>query len=311
MRDDAFRQSLLDAILEASPDGILVVDGAGVIVSHNQHFCQLFRLSLGDEKKQGASLVGLKDEVALAEVLPLLAEPEAFIARVVELYGKLEIEDYDEIAFRDGRTLERHSKSLWGADGNHLGRVWFFRDISARKALEKTLADSSCKDPLTEVSNRRHFMERAGEEFARAQRTGQDVSVIYVDIDHFKSINDSFGHSFGDKVIIHFCRTAEIVLRKQDLLGRLGGEEFAILLPDTELQGAHHLAERLREFIAGQTLQSGPHQVRYTVSAGVALLTTSDASLESALARADTAMYRAKKAGRNRVISDQGRPTHR
>lgn len=306
MRDDAFRQSLLNAILEASPDGILVVDGAGIIVSHNQHFCQLFSLSLGCEGEQSASLVGLKDDVALAEVLPRLAEPEAFIARVVELYGNPEIEDYDEITFSDGRTLERHSKSLWDGDATYFGRVWFFRDISARKALEKTLADSSCKDPLTEVSNRRHFMERAGEEFARAQRTGQDVSAIYIDLDHFKSINDSLGHSFGDKVIIHFCRTAETVLRKQDLLGRLGGEEFAILLPDTELPGAHLLAERLRETIAGQTLHSGPHRVRYTVSAGVALLTKSDASFESALARADAAMYRAKKAGRNRVFSDPG-----
>lgn len=302
MSSKVFGQTLLKAILEASPDGILVVDIESIIVSHNQHFCSLFKFEQKSEGELFQSLIGLNDKIALQQVIPMLKEPKTFIRRVEELYSKPEIEDYDEIALKDGRTLERHSKSLWDNQKQYLGRVWFFRDITERKALECKLEDLSCRDPLTGVSNRRHFHERAAEEVSRAHRKNLYFSVIYLDIDKFKSINDKFGHAFGDKVIINFCRISEKMLRKQDMLGRIGGEEFAIFLPDTMLEGAFELAERLRQTIESQHINDGMTQVNYTFSAGVATFSKEDSSIENVLARADRAMYLAKSMGRNLVI---------
>lgn len=126
--------------------------------------------------------------------------------------------------------------------------------------------------------------------------------MIYLDIDKFKSINDKFGHALGDKVIINFCRVSEKMLRKQDMLGRIGGEEFAIFLPDTLLEGAYELAERLRQTIESQSIKEAMTQVNYTFSAGVATFSKVDSSIENVLARADRAMYIAKSNGRNQVI---------
>lgn len=300
--DQDFKRSLIDAIHEASPDGILVVDDKDVIVSHNQRFFDVF--SILPEEIPGARdgvLNGLPDRLLLSLAIDRVKDKEGFLQRVQKLYADPLLEDKCEVELKDDRTLERHSRALWGAGHQYLGRVWFFRDITEHKQLEAALREMSRQDPLTGVANRRHFFEVAAEEFSRARRFGRDLSFIMLDIDWFKRINDKWGHAAGDKVLKALCESAQSALRQVDLFARIGGEEFAVLVPDTNLDSAFLLAERLRLKAAALGVAEGPDSISFTLSAGVSSLMPEDASAEDALKRADSALYRAKQAGRNRT----------
>lgn len=298
-----FEHSLIMAINEASPDGILVVDDQEMIVSHNQRLFDV--LGIAPEEISGdcdGVLNALPDRPLLSRVLEMVRDRDGFLRRVQELYADPLLEDHCEIEMKDGRTIERHSQALWGDSRRYLGRVWFFRDITERKRFENNLLDMSHRDPLTGVANRRFFHERAAEEIARARRFGRQLSFIMVDIDHFKRINDRWGHAAGDKVLKNLCASAQAVLRQVDIFARVGGEEFAVLVPDTNLDGAFELAERLRRHVEGQAVAEGGDTMTYTISAGVATLAPGDALAEDVLQRADEALYAAKHAGRNRTL---------
>ena len=300
-----FQAVLLQAIHETSPDGILVVDAKGTVVSHNHQLLDIWRIapSLLHLHPDG-SAVGESDAPLLAEVLARVKSPAAFLDRVRELYDNPQLDDHCEIELHDGRTLERHSTVLWSAVRQYLGRVWFFRDITVQKNHELALIQLSRHDPLTGVANRRYFFERAEEEFMRARRYLQPLAVALIDIDHFKQVNDQHGHAAGDQVLRHLTHLSRELLRDADLLARIGGEEFAILMPSTNVHGARKLADRLRQMIAEQEVDLGGQRLRVQFSAGVTQLRDEDQSIEDCLRRADEAMYRAKQAGRNRVETD-------
>lgn len=173
----------------------------------------------------------------------------------------------------------------------------------------ESLADAAHTDALTGGPNRRGFMVTGSGEFSRALRHGAAMSVMVLDIDHFKSINDSLGHAAGDQVIRNLAETCMRTLRKSDTFGRLGGEEFGILLPETHLEEALQVAEKLREILANTSVHRGGSEIHFTVSIGVAERMASDDSLEALLGRADIRMFAAKNAGRNRVISCENEMT--
>jgi diguanylate cyclase (GGDEF)-like protein len=176
-------------------------------------------------------------------------------------------------------------------------------DISPQKALEEQLRELAMRDELTGLYNRRHFTEMAEVELARARRTSAPLSLAILDIDHFKRVNDVYGHPAGDQVLRELSRAMRETLRGSDVSARIGGEEFVILLSDTALDGAVAVTERLRERV-GQSevaLEDG-RAVRFTVSAGVTELGRGE-RLDTLLARADEALYRAKSDGRNRTLS--------
>jgi len=185
------------------------------------------------------------------------------------------------------------------------GRVTHFatigRDLSATKRLQQELQSMASTDPLTGLLNRRRFLEQADKEFLRSQRYQHELSAVMLDIDHFKAINDTRGHFVGDQVLIALSRAAENLLRDIDILCRWGGEEFVILMPETPLAGAAILAERLREVLARLAVDTTVGTVRFTVSAGVAARSESDAVLTDILQRADTALFAAKQHGRNHI----------
>lgn len=156
-------------------------------------------------------------------------------------------------------------------------------------------------DPLTSVFNRRAFLTLLDKAISSAQRTQKPLPVLVLDLDHFKQINDTRGHQGGDDVLRHFVRVAQRCLRKEDVMGRLGGEEFGIFLPNADRAGALAVAERLRALVESTPAHAGAGQpVGLTVSIGVALAGPGDAP-DTALQRADEAMYLAKQYGRNRV----------
>jgi diguanylate cyclase (GGDEF)-like protein len=157
-------------------------------------------------------------------------------------------------------------------------------------------------DEVTGVANRRSLMEALRVEFERLRRhPALQCSVLALDLDHFKQVNDTWGHAAGDAVLRHVAQVVSGHTRLGDVLGRTGGEEFTILLPDTALDEAEALSERLRLQVSLEPLQFVGHAINLTVSIGIALLTASDTQAEEAMVRADRALYEAKDAGRNAV----------
>lgn len=163
-------------------------------------------------------------------------------------------------------------------------------------------------DPLTGIANRRRLIERGEEEIARAQRFGHPLTVIMLDLDRFKAINDGHGHALGDRVLREVAQACVAALRDIDLVARSGGEEFAILLPQTPLARGLEVAERLRLAIAAIEIVAAEARVPVSASFGVAEYGPSDASIDQVMARADRALYRSKADGRNRVSHELAAP---
>lgn len=156
-------------------------------------------------------------------------------------------------------------------------------------------------DELTGLFNRRGFFDLGQREFERARRFGRPVAAILIDVDHFKAVNDDYGHAAGNVVLADMASLCRAEIRDVDLLGRYGGEEFVLLLPETTEIGGDQAAERLRGAVAGHRFQSGRGELQLTISLGLAILADSDQTLAELIDRADQALYQAKRSGRNRV----------
>jgi diguanylate cyclase (GGDEF)-like protein len=225
--------------------------------------------------------------------------------RAVDAHGH--VDNFEiTVAMPDGSTREMllagSRVELDGKDCVITGGI----DISARKAMEARLEELATRDPLTGVLNRTAFFERAHMEMDRARRMGLPVSVIMIDLDYFKVINDSYGHAAGDLTLKAFADLCAKHLRAHDFVGRLGGEEFACVLSNADRTEAASIAERLRHATEDLTLEDGPRNLRVTVSIGVSEVDLGDEGVSPALARADLALYGAKMRGRNKVvIADQ------
>lgn len=175
-------------------------------------------------------------------------------------------------------------------------------EVSERARAEEQLALAARADPLTGLMNRRAMLEQLEHQSARAQRSEAPFSLILADLDYFKSINDTHGHDAGDQALIAIAEQLRQALRAQDLVARWGGEEFLVLLPDTDLEGGLVVAENLREGVAARTLTIGGQTVRLTLSLGVARCAKGQPYNEC-IKSADSALYRAKVQGRNRVVA--------
>jgi diguanylate cyclase (GGDEF)-like protein len=240
-----------------------------------------------------ASLVS-RNRRAVAPNLPP-KEIQSFSAkRVAEVKSGDHIRD---LQTPDGRRIRAHCTTLVGG-----GRMLTYCDISDLIRNAEQLEKLATCDPLTGLYNRRHFLACAEAEWSRFQRYYRPVSVLMIDIDHFKSVNDRYGHAVGDDAI---CATAQACLagkRKPDVLGRVGGEEFAILLPETALARATVVAERIRMKIADHTLTAHRANFKVTASIGIAEASVSMSGFDALMRAADEALYQAKANGRNCVV---------
>lgn len=174
-------------------------------------------------------------------------------------------------------------------------------DITIRKNLERELLYSSQYDFLTETFNRRHFVDVLASEVLRSKRYRHGLSLIMIDADNFKNVNDRYGHVVGDSVLKWLCSLVQTALRQTDLLGRIGGEEFAVMLPETGAEGATMLAERIRYSVESSVFTAKSISLNMTLSLGVSSLIDADDS-ESIFKRSDDALIEAKTNGKNRVV---------
>jgi diguanylate cyclase (GGDEF)-like protein len=177
-------------------------------------------------------------------------------------------------------------------------------EIKEKKLLEDELRAIATIDSLTGVYTRRQLLEFGANELKRFQRSDSSLCILMIDIDHFKKINDTHGHRVGDNVLKYFSDVCKGTIRTTDTIGRIGGEEFVVIMPDTTKDTGHEVAERIRKNVAESTLFRDDSSLAFhlTVSIGLYEFTQEDHSFEHALSKADSALYEAKGAGRDHVI---------
>lgn len=285
----------LEVIINQFPGGLMVEDSARHVVLLNRAFCQLFLL---EELPEG--VIGEDFGSCVSRICHNFQSPEDFGRQLRQLGEGIKPTLGREHKLADGRILEQDYQPILEA-GQLIGRLWVFRDVSEQKAQEQELRRLASVDSLTGLPNRRVFMERLELEVARLSRYGQgDTGLMMLDLDHFKQVNDRYGHGVGDQVLKSFGVVLLSLLRRTDLAGRLGGEEFGVLLPGVGLEGTMDLAERLRHTLVAKTLVAGEDALKPTISIGVTMLIPGD-NANTALHRSDQALYQAKQRGRNRV----------
>jgi len=212
---------------------------------------------------------------------------------------------------REYRIINAAGEIRWLSDkcyinqqqnGDRVIVVGIAEDITEKKQLEGELQRLATTDVLTQSSNRRHFFECANQAFTAAREDGTPLSFLLLDIDDFKLINDTYGHQQGDQVLQHIADSGKAVLRRGDVFGRIGGEEFAAVFPGCEAEVAEQIAERLQREIQRLSFSHGQERFGVTISQGLTSLHDDDLSLDSLFARADAAMYQAKRLGKNQII---------
>jgi diguanylate cyclase (GGDEF)-like protein/PAS domain S-box-containing protein len=288
------RRRFLQTLLTTMPSPIFYKDLEGRVQGCNGAFAALYG------KTDEADLIG--------GTLQDLADP-SFGARTKEIDAELIARGgtarYERVfTMPDGeRRTMIYNKAVYAkASGDTAGIVGVITDISEQKRMEEELRRLATTDPLTGALNRRAFMEAARGNLNRAVRYPEPLSVLLADIDHFKKVNDTHGHATGDETLKLFVAVVQGSLRETDVLGRMGGEEFAILLPHTAPDDALVLANRLRESLAAIAVPCPTGTFHFTVSMGLSAFQTHGDTIDALLQAADEALYAAKAQGRNRVV---------
>jgi diguanylate cyclase (GGDEF)-like protein len=200
------------------------------------------------------------------------------------------------IRLRTGEVIQFRCKAM--PDG---GRLLTYGNVSELAEEAEALERLACSDGLTGLNNRRHFLVLANNEWARFQRYKRPLALLMTDIDKFKSVNDTYGHDVGDEVIKAVANVLQASKRTTDIVGRLGGEEFAMVLPEATVDRAVRAAERFRQLVANCVISAGDQRVPVTISLGVASADEQTSGIEEMLKQSDLALYEAKHTGRNRV----------
>lgn len=275
-------------------------DAMFLVAVEDDNTFRYIRTNKAHQKATGLSLETLRDKTPHELVGQKAGEAiAANYRRCIATAGPLEYEE--ELDLPGGRKIWATTLTPVFKKGRLVSIVGSSQDITERKENEKHLQYLATTDELTGLYNRRHFMHLMDAEMHSALRYGHPLAFISLDLDNFKTINDSYGHAAGDTVLEHLAAVLRAKKRRPDSLGRLGGEEFGILAPHTELKGAVQFAERIRHQLAASPVAYAQGTLQVTTSLGVTHLTGKNDSLDAVLKRADDALYEAKRSGKNRV----------
>lgn len=294
-RDLYRRGERMRAIVECLPNsGIFTISRHGRVDGWNQSAETITGLCASEVL--GAPFADLLEMVGID------AEPDAQILQRSRDAGWTEFECW--VRRRQGGSFWCNSliTTLYTAEGHFDGFSIVARDMTERKASERELRRLAETDPLTEVYNRRSFLDLAQSALSAADKRNSPCAFAMLDIDHFKHLNDAHGHAAGDRALKEFVRCIRLSLRKSDLFGRIGGEEFGVFLDDIEPASADALLDRMRMAVESRTFRYQDKPLRFTVSIGMAMARGGGEALEEIMSRADEALYTAKQNGRNKVI---------
>lgn len=295
--EDAYGD-FLASIPGNSPVAIAAHDPAGRIIYVNPYFTKLY---------------GYAPEDVLGKSHRLLVA-EGSLVDLDEVYATIAAKDFwrgeDWRLRKDGSIFPSSTSVTKVRDrsGTVIAYSDVSRDISERRAMERRLLESeeqlrrlATTDSLTGVFNRRRFLETATEEAYRVRRYGRQLSLAIMDVDFFKQVNDRYGHPAGDAALVMLARVSRETLRESDVFARFGGDEFVVLMPESDAVVAGEVAERLRVRVAAEEIEVGQDRFNVSLSIGVATMGSENDGVEDLLKRADAALYRAKMAGRDRV----------
>ena len=277
----------------------LMIDGAPFPIV----VCGLEEYSILYSNQLAASFFNISQEEAM-----LLKITDFYVVQKERLKMFAELRKQGRVLGRELQLKNRKGQIFW-VIVSAVKMEWFgkpvvmvaINDISARKKMEEELQRLATTDTLTGILNRRQFFILAEQEVERSRRYDRTLALLLYDIDHFKQVNDTFGHQAGDIVLQELAKLVHEQLRRNDIEGRVGGEEFAVLLPETTISEAVVLAERIRGIIESFAINIGETSLHITASFGVTAVKENDVALDSIYKRADSALYEAKNAGRNRV----------
>lgn len=289
------------AAIDVEPDDVLaLVDSEGTLLARNPPLPEAIGQRTSPPPTE-PPFSEVKGTATFTTTSPLDGRERIFGMSRMERFPFLVIVGFDR-----ARVLSGWQHRAWQFGAGYIVlsalALMALRVQRATRRQREEMRQLANTDTLTGIANRRHFVDVADREFGRARRYGHPLSVLMLDIDRFKTINDRWGHPVGDRVIQELAQLTQSVIRGQDLCGRLGGDEFALILPETDSAGAQLIAERLRARAeATDTLCADDGSpVRFTVSIGIASLSPEDGSFDALLQRADKELYQAKQGGRNR-----------
>lgn len=295
------------AVIDALTSQICVVDPDGAILAVNEAWKQ-FAASNSDLRTDHIGTNYL--DVCRRSTGPASDEAPHFLHGMLRVLGGEQEFFQVEYPCHSPKELRwflarvsRLNRRFSSGKCERIGAVVSHLNITDRKLAELDLSRLAATDPLTDLPNRRFFNDFAKLDMERFLRFGEPSALLMIDLDHFKSINDTYGHVAGDEVLRRVASQGKAVFRSCDLFARIGGEEFVCLLPGTDDTGAIIAAEKFRSAIEQLSIFSDSHKIPVTASIGVSSIEDGDLTVESALKRADVALYRAKNDGRNRVRS--------
>ena len=283
----------LKLILESTSDGIIVLDANSSIMHYNAQFLKVWNLDPHLTQTELTSFV-------LSGMAGVVIPESEHLLKMYELCSS-KGNRIDLIHLKNGSVLEQFSCPLVDA-GMISGRLWSYRDITDKMIAEETLTLLATTDSLTGLRNRRFFMEQAESAINQAKRNGLPLSLILLDIDYFKTINDTYGHAAGDQALQFLADSLTSILRTTDTIGRIGGEEFCVLAPNTNSASAFRLSEKIRTFLEDNFLLVEGNALRLTVSLGVTTCDEGVHSIDTLMRCADEACYIAKSKGRNVTV---------
>ena len=283
----------LKSILDQLPDVLYRTDMQGIITMISPVCLDI--IGFGQEEMLGT---------ALSDYYGIREDRQKIVQAICEACGKA-VRVESSLRHKDGSIVWVLTNAFvrFDSSGQPVSIEGLARDISERKRMEDQLMTLSRTDGLTGAYNRSYFMEKSEEVISMMRRYQHPASMMVADLDHFKSINDRYGHHAGDLALKAFTNVCRQEIRESDILGRLGGEEFGLMLPETTIQHAQVLAERIRKAAAAIAITLDDQTVMITVSIGLVELSAGDATLDSVMRRADLAMYQAKAGGRNQVVT--------